>query len=310
MRIGLMHGARREPLTLSETVEQAVRAEAEGFDSVWFPQLPTFGFDTLTVITLAGVKTTRIELGTAVLPTFPTHPLTMAKQALTAQVACGGRLTLGLGLSHKPMIEDVMGLSYDSPALHMREYLTVTKSLIDDKQVDFEGRVFQVRADLTVKDAPTVPIVIAALAPRMLRMAGELVDGTATWMAGVRTIGDHIVPRIQAAAQSAGRPQPRVIVGLTVAVTDDQSEARERAARTYERYGQLANYRRLLDIEGVEGPSEVTVIGNESQVETQLRAFASAGATDFVASVLPVSADRPASAERTWNFLRSMAGKL
>ena len=310
MRIGLMHGARRELLTLTETVEQAVRAEAEGFDSVWFPQLPTFGFDTLTVIALAGVKTTRIELGTAVLPTFPTHPLTMAKQALTAQVACGGRLTLGLGLSHKPMIEDVMGLSYDSPALHMREYLTVTKSLIDDKHVDFEGRVFQVRADLTVNDAPTVPIVIAALAPRMLRMAGELVDGTVTWMAGVRTIGDHIVPRIQAAAQTAGRPQPRVIVGLPVAVTDDPQSARDAVAKVFERYGQLTNYRRLLDIEGVEGPSEVAVVGNEAQVEQQLRAFASAGATEFMASILPVGEDSEGSIARTTSLLGSLVGKL
>lgn len=310
MRIGLMHGARSELLNLAETVEQAVRAEAEGFDSVWFPQLPTFGFDTLTVIALAGVKTTRIELGTAVLPTFPTHPLTMAKQALTAQVACGGRLTLGLGVSHKPMIEDVMGLSYDSPALHMREYLTVTKSLIDDKQVDFEGRVFQVRADLTVKDAPTVPIVIAALAPRMLRMAGELVDGTVTWMAGVRTIGDHIVPRIQAAAQSAGRPQPRVIVGQPVAVTDDPQSARDAVAKVFERYGQLTNYRRLLDIEGVEGPSEVAVVGNEAKVEQQLRAFASAGATEFMASILPVGEDSEGSIARTTSLLGSLVGKL
>ena len=214
MRIGLMHGARREQTTLAESVEQAVSAEAEGFDSVWFPQLPTFGFDALTVIALAGVKTKRIALGTAVLPTFPTHPLAMAKQALTAQVACGGRLTLGLGLSHKPMIENAMGLSYDSPALHMREYLTVTKALIDSGGVDFEGQVFQVKAHLTVNEAPQVPIVIAALAPRMLRMAGELVDGTATWMAGVKTIGEHIVPRIQPAAQSAGRPQSVWCLGV------------------------------------------------------------------------------------------------
>ena len=266
MRIGLMHGARREPFTLAEWVEQAVRAEAEGFDSVWFAQLPTFGFDALTLIALAGGKTERIELGTAVLPTFPTHPLTMAKQALTAQAACGGRLTLGLGLSHKPMIEDVMGLSYDRPALHMREYLTVTKALIDDGGVDFEGQVFQVRAELTVNEASPVPIVIAALAPRMLRLAGELADGTATWMAGVKTIGDHVVPRIQSAAQSAGRPQPRVVVGLPVAVTGNPQSARDAAAQVYERYGQLTNYRRLLDIEGVEGPSEVTVVGNEAPV--------------------------------------------
>lgn len=305
-----MHGARREPFTLVQAVDEAVRAEAEGFDSVWFPQLPTFGYDALTVIALAGSQTNRIELGTAVIPTFPTHPLTMAKQALTAQVACGGRLTLGLGLSHKPMIEDVMGLSYERPALHMREYLTVTKSLIDDGWVDFQGQDFQVRAELSVNESSPVPIVIAALAPRMLRMAGEIVDGTATWMAGVKTVGEHIVPRIQSAALSAGRPQPRVVVGLPVAVTDDPQSAREAAARVFERYGQLTNYRRLLDIEGVEGPSEVTVVGNEAQVEQQLRAFASAGATEFIASVLPVGENEQESIARTRSLLGSLVGKF
>ena len=144
----------------------------------------------------------------------------------------------------------------------------------------------------------------------MLRLAGELADGTVTWMAGVRSIDSHIAPRIQAAARAAGRPQPRVVVGLPVVVTDDPSAARERAAGTYERYGQLTNYRRLLDIEGVEGPSEVAVIGNESQVEEQLRAFASAGATDFIASILPVGDDQEASTSRTWQLLRSLVGQL
>ncbi len=144
----------------------------------------------------------------------------------------------------------------------------------------------------------------------MLRLAEEMADGTVTWMAGVKTIDPHIVPCIQAAAESAGRAQPRVIVGLPVVVTDDPSGARETAARTYERYGQLTNYRRLLDVEGVEGPSEVAVIGNESQVEGQLRDFANAGATDFIASILPVGEDAEASAARTWDLLRSLAGKL
>lgn len=208
------------------------------------------------------------------------------------------------------MIEDVMGLSYDKPAAHMREYLTVTKSLIDNGGVDFEGRVFQVKADLTVEEAKAVPIVIAALAPRMLRMAGELVDGTATWMAGVKTVGEHIVPRINSAAQSVGRPQPRVIVGQPVAVTDNPQSARDTAAQVFGRYGRLINYRRLLDIEGVEGPSEVAVIGNEAQVEEQLRAFASAGATEFIASILPVGEDSEGSITRTRNLLRSLVAEF
>ena len=192
----------------------------------------------------------------------------------------------------------------------MREYLEVTRSLIDDHTVDFQGQEFQVKADLTINGALPVPIVIAALAPRMLRMAGEIADGTATWMAGVRTIGDHIAHRINSAAQSVGRTDPRVVVGLPVAVTDDPNGARDAAAHVFERYGQLINYRRLLDIEGVEGPSEVAVIGNESQVEQQLRAFASAGATEFIASVLPVDGESDESIDRTKRLLSSLVGKI
>ena len=310
MHIGLIPGATPGMVELGATLAQVAKAEADGFDNIWFPQISTSGYDALTITSLAGVQTSRIELGTAVIPTFPIHPLVLAKQALTAQVACGGRLTLGLGLSHRPSIEDTMGLSYHSPARHMREYLTVVRSLIDEGRADFEGREFNVRAGLNVPESSPCPIIIAALAPRMLKLAGEMADGTITWMAGARTIGSHIAPRIQAAAQKAGRPQPRVIVGLPVAVTDDPSGARERAAGTYERYGQLTNYRRMLDIEGVEGPSEVAVVGNESQVEEQLRAFASAGTTDFIASILPVGESHEESVSRTWQLLRSLVGKL
>lgn len=310
MRIGLFPGARRETAVLRVTLEQVIKAEAHGFDSIWFPQLPNLGYDVLSIIALAGVQTSRIKLGTAVIPTFPIHPLALDKQALTTQVACGGRLTLGLGLSHRPAIEDMMGLSYHSPARHMREYVTVVRSLIDEGRADFEGRAFNVKAELTVPESSPCPIIIAALAPRMLRLAGEMADGTVTWMAGVKTIDSHIAPRIQAAAQAAGRPQPRVVVGLPVAVTDDPSGARESAAHTYERYGQLTNYRRMLDIEEVEGPSEVAVVGNEAQVEEQLRGFASAGATDFIASVLPVGETHNESASRTRQLLQSLVGKL
>ena len=310
MRIGLIPGVNRESVELNAAIEQVVEAETGGFDSIWFPQISSFGFDALTLISLAGAQTSRIEMGTAVIPTFPIHPLVLAKQALTTQVACAGRLTLGLGLSHRPSIEDTMGLSYQHPARHMREYLTVVRSLIDGGRSDFEGSTYNVRADLSVPESAPCPIIIAALAPRMLRLAGEMADGTVTWMAGLKTIGSHIVPRIQDAAQAAGRPAPRVVVGLPVAVTDDPSGAREMAARTFERYGQLTNYRRMLDIEGVEGPSEVAVVGNEAQVEEQLRAFAGAGATDFVAAILPVGENQAESASRTWQLLASLVGKL
>ncbi len=239
-------------------------------------------------------------------PIYARHPLALAQQAATVQVATGGRLTLGIGLSHQPVIEDAMGLSYDQPARYMREYLSVLRPLVNQEPVDFSGQVFNVKAGLQITGAAPCPIMIAALAPLMLRIAGELAEGTVTWMAGTKTIETHIAPRINAAAASAGRPQPRVCVALPIAVTDDRDRAREHAASALRRYGQLVNYRRVLDIEGADGPADVAVIGNESEVERHLQALADAGATDFLASIFPVGDDAPASEARTRSFLKGL----
>lgn len=311
MRIGILTGARGAVVDLQSLVQEVIQAEEDGFDSFWLPQVSAGpGFDALTALSLAGSQTNRISLGTAVVPIFPIHPMTLAKHALTAQVVSGGRLTLGVGLSHRPVIEDVMGLSYGQPARHMAEYLGVLRPLLDEGKVDFSGRFFNVKGLIQVPGAAPVPVVIAALAPRMLRIAGEQADGTFTWMAGVRTVESHVAPRINAAAESADRPPPRVCVGMPVAVTDYAQGAREQAARIYERYGQLINYRRLLDLEGVEGPSEVALIGNEVEVEQQIRAYADAGATDFLASVFPASGDEDASLARTTSLLKTLVGKI
>ena len=219
-------------------------------------------------------------------------------------------MTLGVGLSHRPAIEDVMGLSYERPARHMEEYLNVLRPLLDDGNVDFHGRFFNVTAKADVPGALPVPVIIAALAPMMLRIAGERADGTFTWMAGAKTVKSHVAPRINRAAESADRPPPRICVGMPLAVTGDPQAAREQAAKTYERYGQLTNYRRMLDLEGVEGPSEVALIGNEDEVAEQLKAYAEAGATDFLASVFPVGKDEDASLARSNDLLKSLVGKL
>ena len=311
MRIGLLTGARGAVVELESLIKEVVQAEKDGFDSIWFPQVSSGpGFDALTALSLAASQTGHIALGTAVVPIFTIHPHTLAKHALTAQIASGGRLTLGVGLSHRPVVEDVLGLSYRNPARRMGEYLGVLRPLLDEGKVDYAGRFYNVKAQFQMPGATPVPVVIAALAPRMLRIAGEQADGTFTWMAGVKTIESHVIPRIQAAAQAADKPSPRVCVGMPVAVTDDSQGAREQAAKIYERYGQLTNYRRMLDLEGVEGPSEVALIGNETEVEEQLKAYADAGATDFLASIFPAGGDEEASLTRTANLLKSLVGKI
>src|SRR6266511_1877326 len=187
--------------TVEGQVQSVINAENDGFDGIWFGQI--FGPDVLTVLALAGQKTNRIELGTSVVPTYPRHPHMLAQQALTVQAACGGRFNLGLGLSHAPVVESMWGLSYDRPAAHMREYLSVLIPLIREGRASFSGEFFRVSATVQVPVPKPPPVLIAALAPVMLRMAGEMTDGTITWMAGPKTLETHIVPRITKAANEA-----------------------------------------------------------------------------------------------------------
>lgn len=293
---------------LERAVNQVIRAEEEGFQSFWFGQ--TMGADALTATALAGQRTKSIEIGVAVVPTYSRHPFVMAEQALTVQAAAGGRFTLGIGPSHKPLVEGMWGLSYDRPGVHVREYLTVLRDLVNEGSASFSGEVYRVNAAHQMGQAQPCSILVSALAPMMLRIAGELSDGTITWMAGEKAVASHIVPRISAAAEAAGRPAPRVCIALPVAVTDDRGDARQRAARFFQMYGHLPNYRRVLDVEGASGPEDVTIIGDEAQVEKKIRALAGAGATDFLAVTFPATEDGRASIERTRTLLRDLIGKV
>ena len=310
MRIGVFVGASASDLMgLDELIGRIRQAEEDGFDSFWVPHISARGYDALTALALAGMQTNRIELGVGVVPTFPRHPVALAQQALTTAAATGSRFLLGIGPSHRPGIEMSFGLSYDRPALHMREYLSVMRPLMEEGRVQFSGEFFNVNAELDVPDRPHCPVLISALAPRMLRLAGERADGTITWMAGPKTIREHIAPRIRNAADANGRPAPRVCVGLPATVCDDEAAGRRQAAEAYERYGQLVNYRRVLDIEGVEGPSEVAVIGNEDALRRQLEEFAAGGATDFMANIFALPGDGE-SDQRTYAALKNLVGKV
>ena len=310
MRIGVFVGASAADLmTLDELVNRIRQAEADGFDSFWVPHISARGYDALTVLALAGAQTHRIALGVGVVPTYPRHPVALAQQALTTAAASGGRFILGIGPSHRPGIEGSFGLAYDRPAQHTREYLAVLRPLLETGRVRFHGEFYNVNAELDVPDRPHCPVLISALAPRMLRLAGEQAGGTITWMAGPRAIRDHIAPRINRAAAAAGRTDaPRICVGLPTTVCDDEATGRRAAAAAYGRYGQLVNYRRILDIEGVEGPSEVAVVGDESGLQRQLEQFAAAGATDFIANIFDAGENH--SAERTYAALKDLVGKV
>ena len=310
MRIGVFVGASvADLMTLDGLLSRIRQAEEDGFDSFWIPHISARGYDALTALALAGMQTSRIELGVGVVPTYPRHPAALAQQALTTATASGGRFALGIGPSHRPGIEEGFGLAYDSPARHTREYLSVMRPLLEQGAVEFAGEFYRVNMELAALERPACPVLVSALAPQMLRLAGELADGTVTWMAGPRAVGQHIAPRIRRAADDCGRAAPRVCVGLPTAVTGDESAARRKAAESYERYGQLVNYRRVLDLEGVESPAEVAVIGDETSLRRQLETFAEAGATEFVANIFDVPGE-PDSAQRAYDALKSLVGKI
>ena len=309
MRIGLFVGALALMRDVAERLQRISDAERDGFDNYWLPQ--HFGADMLTVIAMAGMQTQRIELGTTVVPTYPRHPVALAQQALTAQVAVGGRLTLGIGVSHRSTIEDWLGLPYAHPARHIEEYLSVLRPLLRESGVDFQGREFRVATELQIPDADMVscPVVMAALGPRMLEIAGRLADGTVTWMTGPNTLRDHVVPRLQESAAAAGNPPPRVCVGMPVAVTDHPDRARARADRLFQHYAVLPSYRSMLEREGVEGPGDIAIVGSEEAVESQLRHLAEMGATDLLATIFPVDGSQ-ASVTRTRALLQNLVGRV
>lgn len=308
MRIGVFIGDVSGGRTSIEgVVERARRAEESGFASAWLPHMP-WSLDALTGLALAGSVTSRIELGTAVVPTYPRHPLAMAQQAMSTQAATKGRLSLGIGPSHPAVIEGMHGLAYERPARHVREYVEVLKATQAGgmDRIAYEGEMYRVDALLDVPDGSPYPVLIAALAPLMLKVAGEVGDGTITYWADERAVGDHIAPRINAAAEAAGREAPRVIVGLPVAIVDDVDAAREKAARMFAMYEGIPAYQRVLALGDAGAPASVALIGDEKFVAERVRAYADAGGTDLMAAPLGLGPDRAESLARTEEFLVSL----
>jgi F420-dependent oxidoreductase-like protein len=304
MRIGITLPTPGDNPALPDLLDQIEQAEARGLASVWMPNIAARGFDALTVLALAGARTRRIELGTFVVPTFPRHPTALAQQALTTQAATGGRLTLGIGLSHRPTIEEQLGFDFSKPVRHMKEYLTCLRAVMRGEPVTFAGEEFRLRDfSLTVPGVAPPPVLVAALGPQMLRLTGRLAEGTAIWVGGPRYVA-QAAEEIGAAARAAGRPAPRVLASIPVCVTDRPAEVRAAAARFFARYGQLPSYRAILDRSGAAGPEDVALIGDEATVRAGVEALAQAGATDISAALFTPAGE---SAERTLALLAELA---
>lgn len=311
--IGAERGGSARKVT--RMLEELEWAEDSGIDSVWVPQVPT-DFDALVAVTLMGTRTARIEFLTAVVPLQAQHPITLARQALSVHAAIGGRLALGIGPSHHWIVREMLGLPYDRPAAYTRDYLEVLSTALSGaRSVDVENEAFRVHNPLDLPPVSPLPVLVAALGPVMLRLAGERADGTVLWMADERAIAEHVVPRITKAADNAGRPEPRVIAGIPVCLcsSTEVAIARDRANRILAEAETSPNYQRLLEHGDARDVGDLLAAGDEDAILTRLRRFADAGVTDLCVRFMPIGTNRDeliASKRRTQEAIAELAGHV
>jgi F420-dependent oxidoreductase-like protein len=322
VKIGVMIGPERGDTTrkVRRLLEEIAWAESAGLPTAWVPQVPS-DMDALHMISLLGMNTERIELGTAVVPLQAQHPVALARQALTAHAIAGGRLTLGLGPSHHWIVTDMLGLPYSKPAAYTRDYLQVLDAAwkaCDEggtRSIDVKNDTFTVHNQFDVAPVAPVPVLIAALGPVMLKIAGEQADGTVLWMADERAIGDHVVPKITAAATAAGRKAPRVVAGIPVCLCAPAQvdEAKERANRILGEAEISPNYQRILEYGDARDIGGLCAVGDEAAITARFKSFADAGVTDLSVRLLPIGNGRDeliASKNRTREVIAGISAEF
>lgn len=304
MRIGINGTGQVRRGDVSASIAHAQKAETDGFESYWLPEHPTGGVDALTMITVIGQAVTSMELGTAIVPTFPRHPMALAAQALTVNSVIAGRLTLGIGLSHRSMMDD-LGLDSSRPVRHLIDYLSILGPLLEDGTVDYQGELLSCAATVFTAQADPPDVLVAALGAQTLRVAGARAAGTSLAWVGPRTIAGHIAPTLNDAAERAGRAVPRILATLPICVTDNPKPAREGLAETAAWYATLPSYAAMFEREKIDDPVDIAIIGSVAEVEERLMGLADAGVTDFAASEL--GAD-PSDRAATRDLLSRLAG--
>ncbi len=278
MELGIFGSSRN----IDDLKKQVQEANTLGYSTFWTPQI--FNLDALTALAVIAESVEGIRLGTSVIPTYPRHPMMLAQQALTVNQVSNGRLDLGIGLSHKPVVEGMWGISFDAPVGHMSDYLQILMALLHYGTISYGGKHLTSRGGIDVPaDAP--PVLVAALGPQMLKLVGRVADGTVTWMTGPETIRNHISPIINAAAEEAGRPVPQVIAAVPVCITSDLDIAEEYAKRDFGFYGDLPSYRAMLEREGLANSWDIALSGSFEEVAEGLQKYSDSGGTQVVAAV-------------------------
>ena len=289
---------------VDDVVNQARRAYQIGVRQVWFSQ--QFSHDAISLAGLVGAAVPGLGVGTFVVPINPRHPLIISTLAQTAQAAAHGNFSLGLGLGAKAIESEAFGTTWSNPAGRLRDHLHVLRSIFDTGAVDFHGTEISATAPdwpVTLAGGESIPVYVAAMGPKALRVTGELADGTLPYLAGPRTLSEFIVPTITDAATSAGRPAPRIIAAVPVVVSDDEEGARRIANEELAFYESIPSYATVIAREQAEKAGDLAAVGPAEAVRRQLQRYRDAGATDLV--LAPMRSDT-ADPERLWEVAASI----
>jgi F420-dependent oxidoreductase-like protein len=280
-------------------LEDLTAAEAAGFATYWVAQVGLI--DALTLIGAHGDTGSSMEIGTAVISTWERHPHMLAAQALTTQALVGDRLIVGIGLNHRPHVEQHLRLPWHKPVRHLLDYLAILGDLLETGNASFQGEIWSFEGEGQRPSTGVPKVMVAALGEQVLKVTGRRTDGTILWCVGPKTIRTHIAPIINDAAAGADRPAPGIVCSLPVWVTDDPQPARDFLGAVLGDYANLPSYRAMMDVEGVHGLGELSIVGNEDFVRDAIGEIAASGATDF--TPVPMGAN-PDEEARTMAVLR------
>ncbi len=291
-RVGLVIEAR----DVATAINRILEAEHAGVPQVWMTQSVGM-LDTLTLFAAAAAHTTQIRLGTSIVPIYPRHPLVMAQQAVTVNALAPGRLRLGVGTSHRHVMENMYGLSMSSPLAYLREYVEVMRQLLWEGRVDHQGTFFKVVASFP---RPTpIPLLISALGEKAFRLAGEIADGAISWVCPVPYLLDTALPALRAGAQAQHRPVPALVAHIPVAMSTDEAAVEAAAMPRILFYTQAPFYVHMFEEAGfpitADGSGIAALVkalvlaGTEAQVKKRVRELIASGLDELLLMLVPVA---------------------
>lgn len=296
----------------SEALANIGHAEALGIAAVWMTS-GGMAMEPLTVFAAAAMQTKKVKLGTSVVQTYPRHPLIMAQQAQVLANLMPGRLRLGIGPSHGPLMES-MGFKYRAPLGHLREYLQILQSVLRTGKVDLDGTYYTAHAQ--IREPVDVPVMCSALQRGSFSLAGELADGAISWVCPPNYLGDVALPAMHEGAQLAKRAVPPLIAHAPVCVHTNRDEARAAFRAASPVYPRLPNYQNMLVASGFPEARKgewsdamvdaVLISGDEERVALRLKELWAMGMGEILVSPIPAGPDAAKSTERTLRLLAAV----